>query len=87
MLRGWINYFRLTEQKGVLEEYDQVDTAQAGEASLATVEAACHAAQKLEEKGALERTCLAICKQRAWPVVERKRFAHESGVPQFLVRQ
>jgi RNA-directed DNA polymerase len=23
ILRGWINYFRLTEQKGVLDEYDQ----------------------------------------------------------------
>ena len=60
--------------------------AQATYAPLATVEAASYASPKLDEKRTDCSTCSAIRKQRARPVVERERLAHESGVPQILVR-
>jgi hypothetical protein len=85
LLRGWVAYFRLTEVKGCIGGTRWLDQAQAADASVAAKEAGLHAGKESDADGERKQKGLALCHQRAWPVVER-RFAHERRLSEVLVR-
>ncbi len=82
LLRGWINYFRLTESKTALEELDGWMRRRAALPAVAAVEAAddpraqaaCARARRGCVLGDQQR-------QRSWSVVERRSVSHAPGFP------
>jgi hypothetical protein len=52
LLRGWMNYFRLAEVKGIFEELDSWNTAQTTWSYLAPMEATSYSRKELNAAGA-----------------------------------
>jgi len=78
VLRGWVAYFRLTEVKGVLEDLDGWIRRKLRSVLWRQWKRVYARAKNLMRAG--------IDKVRAWPVVERRRFAHECRLSEVLVR-
>jgi hypothetical protein len=86
VLRGWIVYFRLTEVKGVLEDLDGWIRRKLRALLWRHWKRVYTRTKNLMRAGVRGRTSVAISHQWAWPMVERRRIAHERRLPEVLVR-
>ena len=86
VLRGWVAYFRLTEVKGVLEDLDGWIRRKLRALLWRQWKRTYTRAKNLMRAGIGQGASVAIGHQRAWPVVERRRLAHERRLSEVLVR-
>ena len=86
VLRGWMAYFRLSEVKNVLEELDGWAAALAANAAVAAMEARLSASAESDEGRDRYGSGVEVGHQRAGPMVEWRRLAHEPSLSQVLVR-
>ena len=86
ILRGWIAYFRLTEVKGVLEDLDGWIRRKLRAVLWRQWKRGLHTGKEPDAGGDWESASVAIGHQWAWPMVERRRFAHERRLSEILVR-
>jgi hypothetical protein len=64
-----------------------MDTAEAEDVDLASMETPTDKGKESEENGIGRRNCAEVRIQRAWSVVERGGIAYESGLPKEVFRK
>jgi hypothetical protein len=85
LLRGWIQYFRLAQVKGVFEELDGW-LAQAALRPVAAVEAAAHPRATLDATGSRRGSGSGVRLQWTRSLVERRGQPHARRLPKDLLR-
>ena len=85
ILRGWMNYFRDIEVKGVLEALDGWLRRKLRGLLWRAVETAAYPGAVSDATRDSGGTCLDVGDQRARPVVECRGLAHEPELPEILL--
>jgi hypothetical protein len=80
-LRGFAAYFRLAETKGALEEVDQWIRRRLRAIKWRQWKRPRTRARELMRREVGGRQGEEVGLQRAWPVMEHRRFTHEPGLP------
>ena len=85
VLRGWVNYFRLAEVKGIFEELDGWIRRKLRCILWRQWKTALHSGKEPDEAWFGGRAGLEVRHERAWPLVELRGLPHEPVFPQALL--